>query len=101
MVHLFRFVFAVFTIAFRGFVGTKLWTWFMVSTFGLPYINTVQAIGLTLLISLFSPWKSYSDKELDEAKATSPAASLVSTLIHLLTASIILLMGWLVHMLMA
>jgi hypothetical protein len=101
MVHLFRFVFAVFTTAFRGFVGTKLWTWFMVSAFGLPYINTVQAIGLTLVVSLFSPWKSYTDKDLEEAKETSPSAQLISTLIHLLTASIILLMGWLVHMLMA
>lgn len=35
----------------QGWVLSILWRWFVVSTFGLPPIETVQAIGLSMTLS--------------------------------------------------
>lgn len=36
-----------------GWAITKLWAWFMVTTFGLPHLTIPAAIGLALMIGYF------------------------------------------------
>jgi len=43
----------VVIVALRGWVLTKLWGWFVVTTFGLAQISIPQAIGLSLLVIFF------------------------------------------------
>lgn len=38
----------------HGFVGYKLWQWFMVPIFDLPTITICKAIGIMLLVRLFT-----------------------------------------------
>lgn len=37
-----------------GFVGMKLWAWFIVPVFGLPALTWGQAYGIALLVGLFT-----------------------------------------------
>jgi hypothetical protein len=39
----------------NGWAISVLWSWFVVSNFHLPPITVAQAIGLWLLVSLFTP----------------------------------------------
>lgn len=38
----------------KGFVLSKLWLWFIVPTFGLPALSVPLAIGLCVLVGLFT-----------------------------------------------
>lgn len=40
-------------LAWWGFVGSRLWSWFVVSTFGLHPITTWQAAGLFIVAGHF------------------------------------------------
>lgn len=52
------FVFNIITslaiIIFRGFVITKLWSWFVIPQFGLSPLSVSMATGLALLITLLT-----------------------------------------------
>ena len=41
--------------AWRSYVATKLWAWFVVSTFGLPALSMSAAYGLMLVSAMFVP----------------------------------------------
>jgi hypothetical protein len=53
--------------AFRAFVATYLWAWFIVPTFGLPPLGLVTAMGISVLISLL--FGSQPEGEDDDAAA--------------------------------
>lgn len=57
--------FVVFLVAIltRGFVLTKLWEWFMASTFNFPLISMVQAIGLCCVIGFLFPVKNVKNRQ--------------------------------------
>lgn len=46
--------FVVSSAMLRGFVFTKLWGWFVVPLFDVPQLSTVYAIGIALLIGMFT-----------------------------------------------
>jgi hypothetical protein len=48
------FVFIIFAVVVRGFVLSKLWGWFVASTFNVPTIGIAQAIGIAMMLSLAS-----------------------------------------------
>jgi hypothetical protein len=87
------FVFGPVSSALRGWVLVCLWVWFVEPVFGLAAPSVVNAIGLSLLVSLLThqvadkkqedrgPWMSISI-----SFGTSTVVSLVS-----------LLAGWIVH----
>lgn len=70
----------------RGFVATKLWLWFVVPHFGLAPMPIHIAIGLSLLVGLYSASRN-NDK--DEESYRSLAYSL-------LFPAMSLLFGWIV-----
>lgn len=57
-------------VMWKGFVLTKLWGWFIVSRFGLPPLSVAQAIGLAVVVGMFThirtkenedePWVPYA-----------------------------------------
>lgn len=52
--------FVMFVLAYlygafaMGFVGMKLWAWFIVPVFGLPALTWGQAYGIALIVGLFT-----------------------------------------------
>jgi hypothetical protein len=55
IVFLILFVLAFLYGAFAmGFVGMKLWAWFVVPVFGLPALSWGQSYGLALIVGLYT-----------------------------------------------
>jgi hypothetical protein len=77
-------VLLVVSSIWSGYVLSILWSWFMVTTFGLPELSIPQAIGLSLILGYFH---RATTKEQDPAAAL--AVVLVSPLIFLM-------IGWVV-----
>jgi hypothetical protein len=76
----------------RGFVLSKLWLWFVVSTFGLPVLGLAQAIGISLIVSYLT--LATPSKKPDDA----PKYSLVECVaISIVIPAFALLMGWIVQ----
>lgn len=74
-----------------GFATMKLWEWFMVPTFGLRALSLVQAIGVSMVIAIFTlkaPQKS--EKKLSNADCWYRFGSLLFGSLFLL------LCGWIV-----
>jgi hypothetical protein len=65
--------FVVFFVAIltRGFVLTKLWEWFMTSTFNFPLISIGQAIGLCCVIGFLFPLQSVKNKQKELEKEST------------------------------
>ena len=69
---------------FSAFVMTRLWTWFVVSKFGLPTLTIAQAYGLLLVIGFtfshlhMSVNKIKADTNEDESKGTAALISAFS-----------------------
>ena len=77
----------------RAFVFEKLWAWFVVPQFSVPPISLITALGLSMLVSLFtdmtSAAKSAENKELPELFGMLGGF----TMAYLFT----LLFGWVLH----
>jgi hypothetical protein len=41
-------------IILRGWVISRLWSWFIPATFGLPSLTVARAIGLSIIVSVFT-----------------------------------------------
>jgi len=52
---------AVPAAMWRGYVLSVIWSWFIVTTFGLPELTIVQAIGLSIVVGYFK--MSYNTKK--------------------------------------
>lgn len=78
----------------RGFVTSYLWYWFLVP-FGLPAITVSHAIGLALLVGMFTQaQKSDTDKmDLDDALKVLFTHGILAPLF-------VLLVGYIVHRIM-
>lgn len=49
----------------RGLVLQALWGWFMVTTFGLPTLTLVEALGLSLVVSFLTMYIPNEDPDND------------------------------------
>jgi hypothetical protein len=61
-------VFWLYGVAVYGYIGAKLWAWFVVSTFGVKPITFLQAAGLIMVGKIFVPrffWYSSKDAKKD------------------------------------
>ena len=81
------FLYGVFS---AGYVGMKLWTWYIVPVFGLPTLKIVQAWGIALLASL---WTHQNFTNTNEDKRTTEQKIVYSTLV-LISPWLTLLVGW-------
>lgn len=72
----------------RGFVISKLWAWFVTSSFGIPSIGIAASIGISLLVSYLTYQYSHTeDKRPFAEKMTS------MLLLPLFVAGTVLLVG--------
>lgn len=82
----------IVTPIWRGYALSKLWLWFIVSTFGAAPLGIAQSIGLALVVSfLCHQYNSYEDKE---KSANERMAA--SVLYAFLSPAMALLIGWIV-----
>jgi hypothetical protein len=96
------FLFIVVAFAYgvfvHGFVGHKLWAWFVVPVFHLEPISILQAAGLSFLCRLFTYENPFALSSSMKGKDTSEIATQAITI--LLLPWISLLVGYIVHCLM-
>ncbi len=75
----------------KGYVLTCLWTWFIVSSFGLPELKLAPAIGLSLVVGSLTHQvgDAESDKTPTERFINACLANLLSPLIALIMGAIV------------
>lgn len=77
----FNAVLATVSFIFRGFLVSKLWLWFIVSTFAVPAISVPVAIGIGILATLLTvgtPYKTTSNEDEDD-KFTNILSDIICT----------------------
>lgn len=77
----------------RAFVGVKLWLWFVVPQFGLAPIPIVTAIGLSVLVGMYSG-SSAQPKDPEEPPAQAFGKSVARVILF---PAFGLLFGWCIH----
>lgn len=82
--------FAVPMVAWRGYVLSILWGWFVAVRFDLPYLSIPEALGLAAVIQLVVH-RSESEKQSEERSGSSVAFFVAS---GFLDPALILLFGW-------
>ena len=55
-------IIATYSKLMSGWAITKLWAWFMVTTFGLPHLTIPAAIGLALMVGYFQTLPKSDEK---------------------------------------
>jgi hypothetical protein len=83
----------VLASTYHGFVLTKLWAWFVVPTFALPYLSLPAAIGISVIVGFLS--HSGSLKTDDDSDSLGELM-LKTTVMAALTPSFSLLAGYIV-----
>lgn len=82
----------ILSAIWRGYVLTKLWIWFIVSTFGASPLRIAEAIGVALVVSfLCYQYNSYEDKDASASERLIKGIS-----VALLSPAVVLLVGWIV-----
>ena len=76
----------------RGYAFSKLWLWFIVSTFGAVPLGIAQAIGLALVVSFLTHQPdTYQDKN-----QTGTERLITAVIIAFLSPAVALLFGFIV-----
>jgi hypothetical protein len=73
-----------------GFVGMKLWTWFIVPVFGAKALTIVQAWGIALLVSLWT----HQTQILTNKDEREPYEKILALFGMVINPWIVLLIGW-------
>jgi hypothetical protein len=79
----------------RGLVLQALWGWFIVTTFALPDLTLVQALGLSLVVSFLTMQLENDDPKNDTRSAGEKAAA--GVFIGLFFYGIVFVMGAVIH----
>lgn len=77
-------------LAWKGFVLSKLWLWFIASTFALPSISIMQAVGLNLVVGALT-FNIKTHKEAGE-----PYDKYFPVVVGFVAPAMFLLVGWIV-----
>lgn len=78
-------------VVYGGWVVSVLWSWFVVPLFAVPALSVAQAIGLSIVIAVFTHQVQESETDgLWDAIGKSIGAALV-------TPTMYLAMGWIVQ----
>lgn len=75
--------------AWRGYVLSVLWLWFIVATFGVPAISIPAAIGIMLIVGMFKNTAKKNTHDVEESAWETLGKGFVVPLI-------VLGMGWIV-----
>jgi hypothetical protein len=82
-------------LVWLGWVTSKLWQWFAEEPFGLPHITVAQAIGIQMIVTVFTMHivrNSTLWDENDEYTWTSKFSK--QAVINLLGPGFLILLGW-------
>jgi len=83
-------IIGIWTTILSGWAITKLWSWFMVTTFNLPILTIPTAIGLCLMLQYFQHTpKQEKDKEFYEILLEGLVVGTFKPLLYLGIGSII------------
>ncbi len=74
-----------------GFIGMKLWSWYVVPVFGFKTLSIIQAWGVSLLIGL---WAKSPNFKIDNSERTS-TDKIGEGIAQLIYPWIVFLFGWL------
>lgn len=82
----------IFAPIWRGYVFSKLWLWFIVSTFGAIPLGIAQSIGLAAVVGFLTyQYDQYEDKEKGVAEKMTTMIAVAA-----LSPGMALLFGWIV-----
>lgn len=81
---------------FYGFALATLWGWFVVPALHAPALTVPQAIGLSLVVSMFTSRQVREKKDTDTESAGG--ALLTSSVVAVIVPLLWLTMGFLVHL---
>lgn len=90
LVSLFLVTLVVTALA-HGFVLSTMWGWFMVPLFHLPPMNIAYALGVSLVVGM---WTSKTSSKSDSKDTSAIVSELVMATIG--TPAIVLFFGWIV-----
>jgi len=82
----------VYSYFANGFILSKLWSWFIVTTFGLEPLTIVQAIGVSMVVGFLTSHRASTN---NKDKTTSD--TIAEVLIALLSPWFTLLIGWIIY----
>lgn len=96
MKYLILFPLSIGSSIFHGFVFSKIWQWFIVSTFGVSPVSVVQSMGIALLVALVTTRITNPSKETKKEDSTDEWVKSIS--ISLSFSALVLLSGWITQM---
>jgi hypothetical protein len=79
----------------KGVVLSKLWQWFVVSSFGLPPMSIAVAIGISMIVSYLTVTKLPKDENPSGATSTQIANKFFG--FSIFYPLMVLFFGWIVH----
>lgn len=83
----------VYGVWSTAYVGSILWAWFMVPTFGLPALTMPQAWGVSILVSMWTK-QMFTCKSEDER---STSEKIISSVVSMIWPWTFLFFGWVCH----
>lgn len=83
----------VYGIWANAYVGSTIWAWFIVPTFGLPALTMPQAWGVSLLVSMWTK-QIHTCKSADERTTAEKIGEMIGAMIGPWA---FLLFGWICH----
>ena len=78
-----------------GFVGMKLWNWFVAGIFDLPQLTILKALGISILVRVFTYENIFAGNDAAEVRPTSEKTG--RYIIIIVYPWICLLLGYIVH----
>jgi hypothetical protein len=97
---LFILAFDYLALAVEAWVLTKMWVWFVVTTFSLPVLSVPMAAGLALTMNVLMPWTDPTDsskKGADTSWSNVLSVVIQKKLVAMLRALIMLAIGAVIH----
>lgn len=91
-------ILSIVAILFSGFVTSFLWGWFMVPSFSLPPISTIQAIGIVLTLRMFVSNNSCRKDNTDSDDRWQK--DMDATVASIFLSALVLGAGWILHLFM-
>lgn len=86
-------------LLFGGWVLSLLWGWFLVPVFHLPVLTVLQAIGVTLVVSLLTHRYSFNEFAGTSSQEGMDESTMSAILMNNFGyPTIVLSLGWLIHL---
>ena len=87
---------SAFLVIIKGFVISKLWLWFIVSTFNTHELRIVESIGIMILFNFMTNNLDPSEKKYKEKNIWLVIAK--STGIVFISSAVLLSIAWVIHL---